>query len=152
MNAILGISSEPNVVPLRLSGVDARPESLEAVLCALAADGIELRSIVRTADQVSIVVPAAPLDVLPRVIGRLRTQAPWRRRHRRRSGAGVRRRSPAERRLAIAARMFRALSREGMNSQCLSMSEAESGAWSTMVIASAPWARCARSSSTSSRS
>ena len=61
MNAILGISSEPNVVPLRLSGVDARPESLEAVLCALAADGIELRSIVRTADQVSIVVPAASL-------------------------------------------------------------------------------------------
>jgi aspartate kinase len=125
MNAILGISSEPNVVPLRLLGVDARPESLEAVLCALAADSIELRSIVRTADQVSIVVPAASLDVLPRVIGRLRDAgiigdgvigaeaAPV-------SVVGAR----LNARLAIAARMFRALSREGINSECLSTSEA----------------------------
>jgi len=125
MSAILGISSEPNVVPLRLIGVDARPESLEAVLCALAADSVELRSIVRTAADLSIIVPAASLDALPRVIGRLRDAgiihdgvvgaeaAPV-------SVVGAR----LNARLAIAARMFRALSREGINSECLNTSEA----------------------------
>lgn len=125
MNAILGISSEPSVVPLRLFGVDDRPAALEAVLAALAADNVELRSIFRTADQLSILVPAASLAVLPSVIGRLRDGGVVR------EGLVGPQAAPVSvvgsrlnARLTIAARMFRALSREGINSECLNTSEA----------------------------
>ena len=125
MNVILGISSEPSVVPLRLFGVDDRPESLEAVLSALAIDGIELRSIVRTTDHLSILIPAASLPLLPSLIERLRIGGVV--------SAGVIGGEAApvsvigsrlNARITIAARMFRALSREGINSECLNTSEA----------------------------
>ncbi len=125
MNAILGISSEPNVVPLRLSGVDDGPESLAAVLEALARERIELRSIVRTADHLSILVPATSLASLSSVIHRLRHDGVVR------DGMIGPEAAPVSvvgshlnARLAIAARMFRALSREGINSECLNTSEA----------------------------
>src|SRR5512144_600481 len=115
MNAILGISSEPHVVSVRLSGVETGPESLETVLCALADKGVELRSIVRAADQVSILVPAASAASLPSVIERLRGEGIVR------DGVIGREVVPVSvvgarlnARLTIAARMFRALSREGI--------------------------------------
>ena len=104
--SIVGISSEPSVVPLRLVGLAAGPESLDAVLRALADADVQLRSIVRTDDQLrddgvirdaAVGPQAAPVSVVG---------------------------SRLHERLAIAARMFRALSREGINSECLSTSEA----------------------------
>lgn len=122
---IVGISSEPSVVPLRLIGIGDGVEPLDAVLAALAVAGVELRSIVRTPDQLALLVSAASLPALPLLIARL-------------SDAGVIREavvgpqatpvavvgSRLTARLEIAARMFRALSREGINSECLNTSEA----------------------------
>src|SRR5262245_29137500 len=109
---IVGISSEPSVVPLRLIGIGDGVEPLDSVLRALADAGVELRSIVRTQDQLALLVSAASLPALPLLVARL-------------SDSGVIREavvgpqatpvavvgSRLTARLAIAARMFRALSR-----------------------------------------
>jgi len=125
MNDILGISSEPNVVPVHFLGVDARPDALTAVLGALAANEIDLRSIVRSDDHVSLLVPAASIAAIPRVICVLRDDGVIR------DAVVGAEAAPVSvvgahltGRLTIAARMFRALSREGINSECLSTSEA----------------------------
>src|SRR6476469_5619425 len=111
--SIVGISSEPSVVPLRLQGLAAGPESLDAVLRGLAGADVELRSIVRSNDQLSLLVDAAGLPSLPPLIARLRDDGVIR------EGAIGPQAAPVSvvgsrlhERLAIAARMFRALSRE----------------------------------------
>ena len=123
--SIVGISSEPSVVPLRLFGLVAGSESLDAVLRALAEADVQLRSIVRTDDQLSLLVDASGLPALPRLIAALRDDGVIR------DGAIGPQATPVSvvgsrlhERLAIAARMFRALSREGINSECLNTSEA----------------------------
>lgn len=125
MNAILGISSEPNVVPLRFVGLAGDPFALARVLAVLADAHVELRSIVRSDDQLSLLVSTDSALPLAAVIAQLRRDgvaqevfvgdpvAPVAV-----LGSHLRERS------TIAARMFRALSREGINSECLSTSEA----------------------------
>lgn len=124
MNAILGISSEPNVVPLRFVGLSRDALVLARVLGMLAEARIELRSIVRSDDQLSLLVTEGAVP-LASVAAQLR-------------GDGIARAvvvgspvapvavlgSHLRERSAIAARVFRALSREGINSECLSTSEA----------------------------
>ena len=123
--SIVGISSEPSVVPLRLVGLAAGSESLDAVLRALADADVELRSIVRSDDQLALLIDASGLPSLPRLIAALRAGGVIRE-----AAIGPQAApvsvvgSRLHERLAIAARMFRALSREGINSECLSTSEA----------------------------
>jgi aspartate kinase len=123
--SIVGISSEPSVVPLRLAGLAAGPESLDAVLRALADADMQLRSIVRTDDQLALLVDASSLSSLSSLIAGLRDDGVIR------DAAIGPQAAPVSvvgsrlhERLAIAARMFRALSREGINSECLNTSEA----------------------------
>lgn len=123
--SVVGISSEPSVVPLRLFGVGDGPEPLDAVLRALADAGVDLRSITRTPDQLMLLVTASSLPSLTLLVTRLREAGTVRDAT---IGAEA---TPVSvvgahmnARLAIAARMFRALSREGINSECLSTSEA----------------------------
>ena len=125
MNAILGISSEPNVVPLRVVGLDGDAFALARILAVLAEARVELRSIVRSDNQLSLLVSSENAVPLASVIAQLRRDgvandvvvgnpvAPVAV-----LGSHLRERS------TIAARMFRALSREGINSECLSTSEA----------------------------
>jgi aspartate kinase len=123
--SIVGISSEPSVVPLRLLGLAAGPESLDAVLRALADADVQLRSIVRSDDQLAVLLDASALPALPPLIAALRDDGVIRE-----AAIGPQATpvsvvgSRLQERLAIAARMFRALSREGINSECLSTSEA----------------------------
>ena len=123
--SIVGISSEPSVVPLRLLGLAAGPESLDAVLRALAGADVQLRSIVRSDDQLAVLLDASALPALPPLIAALRDDGVIRE-----AAIGPQATpvsvvgSRLQERLAIAARMFRALSREGINSECLSTSEA----------------------------
>jgi len=123
--SIVGISSEPSVVPLRLLGLAAGPESLDAVLRALAGADVQLRSIVRSDDQLAMLVDASALPALSPLIAALRDDGVIRE-----AAIGPQATpvsvvgSRLQERLAIAARMFRALSREGINSECLSTSEA----------------------------
>jgi aspartate kinase len=124
-SSVVGISSEPSVVPLRLVGVGDGPGPLDAVLRALAEAGVDLRSITRTQDQIVLLVAAAALAALPPLVAQLReagvvTDAAIGPEATPVSVVG----SHLSARLAIAARMFRALSREGINSNCLSTSEA----------------------------
>jgi len=123
--SIVGISSEPSVVPVRLGGVAGGTEALDRVLNALDEADVELRSITRSHDQLLVLVPASALPALPLLIARLRDAGAIR------DGAIGAEAAPVSvvgsrmnARLAIAARMFRALSREGINSECLSTSEA----------------------------
>lgn len=123
--SIVGISSEPSVVPLRLVGLAGGAQELDAIFGALADAGVELRSIMRSDDQLSLLVGADSLPALPHLIARLQDAGVIR------GGAVGRQVAPVSvvgsrlhERLAIAARMFRALSREGINSECLSTSEA----------------------------
>lgn len=123
--SIVGISSEPSVVPLRLLGLAAGPESLDAVLRALADADVQLRSIIRSDDQLAVLLDASALPALPPLIAALRDDGVIRE-----AAIGPQATpvsvvgSRLQERLAIAARMFRALSREGINSECLSTSEA----------------------------
>jgi aspartate kinase len=122
---VVGISSEPSVVSVRLCGVAEGPDSLDAILRALGDAGVDLRSITRTRDQLALLVAAASLPALPAIVARLREAGTV-------ADAAIGAEatpvsvvgSRLNARLAIAARMFRALSREGINSECLSTSEA----------------------------
>jgi aspartate kinase len=121
---VVGIGSEPSVVSLRLAGVPEGPEPLARILRELADASVDLRSISRTNDRLALLVAADALGVLPRIVARLReagmaddavigaAAAPV-------SVVGSRLNS----RLNIATRMFRALSREGINSEWLTTSE-----------------------------
>jgi aspartate kinase len=122
---VVGISSEPNVVSLRLAGVADGPEPLDRILRELARASVDLRSIARTNDRLALLVAADALPALPGLVARLRdagvvddaaigsTATPV-------SVVGSR----LNARLTIATRMFRALSREGINSEWLTTSEA----------------------------
>ena len=122
---VVGISSEPSVVSLRLAGVPDGPEPLDRILGELAGACIDLRSIERTNDRLALLVAADAQPALPDLVARLRE-------------AGVVQDaaigsaatpvsvvgSRLNARLTIATRMFRALSREGIDSQWLTTSEA----------------------------
>jgi aspartate kinase len=122
---IVGISSEPSVVSLRLAGVPDGPEPLDRILSALADASVGLRSIARTSDRLALLVAAEAQPALPQLVARLRD-------------AGIVRDaaigsastpvsvvgSRLNARLTVATRMFRALSREGINSEWLTTSEA----------------------------
>jgi aspartate kinase len=123
---VVGISSEPSVVPLRLSGVPEAPASIERILQELARANVDLRSIARTEGRsYALLIAAAHVQALAPVLARLRaegivgeadlgsTATPV---------AVIGSRLTA--RLSIAARMFRALSREAINSEWLSTSDA----------------------------
>ncbi len=122
---VVGISSEPSVVSLRLEGVPDGPEPLDRILRELARASVDLRSIERTNDRLALLVAADALPALPGLVARLReggvvqdaaigtAATPV-------SVLGSR----LNARLTIATRMFRALSREGINSEWLTTSEA----------------------------
>ena len=122
---VVGISSEPSVVALRLAGVPDGPEPLDRILRELARASVDLRSIARTNDRLALLVAAEALPALPDLVARLRdagvvddaaigaAATPV-------SVVGAR----LNARLTIATRMFRALSREGINSEWLTTSEA----------------------------
>lgn len=122
---VVGISSEPSVVSLRLVGVPAGPEPLDQILRELAHASVGLRSIERTHDRLALLVAADALPALPGLVGRLRDAGIV---HDAAIGSAA---TPVSvvgsrlnARLTIATRMFRALSREGINSEWLTTSEA----------------------------
>jgi aspartokinase len=122
--AIVGIGSEPAVVPLRLTGI-GQPGAVDRVLREFLAARVELRSIARTGDALHLIVAADAAAGLASLFARLIGEGVV---------AGVDVGAPAAPvsvlgarigdRLSIAARMFRALSREGIDSDCLSTSDA----------------------------
>jgi aspartate kinase len=123
--SVVGISSEPSVVTLRLSGVGDGPDAIEEVLRALGDARVDLRSITRSRDQVLLLVGVGCRPELPGIVARLRDANVIR------SASIGPEATPVSvvgahlnARLAIAARMFRALSREGINADCLTTSEA----------------------------
>ena len=128
MSEVIGISSEPSVVTLRLSGIPGGAEPTERIFRALADGGIVPRSIARQSDQdrvtLTLVVDAdAPPAVAP-LLPRLRDAGLVR------DAAFGRPSAPVSvigarltAKLSIAARMFRALSRAGVDSECINTSE-----------------------------
>jgi aspartate kinase len=122
---VVGISSEPSVVSLRLVGVPDGPEPLDRILSELAQASVDLRSIERTHDRLALLVAADALPALPEFVTRLRAAGIV---HDAVIGSAA---TPVSvvgsrlnARLTIATRMFRALSREGINSEWLTTSEA----------------------------
>jgi aspartate kinase len=126
---VIGISSEPSVVKLRLSGIPDGAEPTDRIFRELATNGIVPRSIARHAEggfvTVTLVADAEAVPAFAPLLSRLRDaglvrdaafgppSAPV-------SVIGSR----LTAKLSIAARMFRALSREGIDSECISTSEA----------------------------
>jgi aspartate kinase len=124
--SVVGISSEPSVVPLRLSGVPDAPGSIQRILQELARANVDLRSIARTEGQsYALLVAADDVPALGPVLARLQDEGVVGRADLGSTATPVAViGSRLTARLSIAARMFRALSREGINSESLSTSDA----------------------------
>jgi aspartate kinase len=126
---VIGISSDPSVVTLRLAGIPAGAEPTDRILGELAAVGIVPRSIARRTEDggvvLTIVVDADAQRECARLLPRFQDsglvagaffgppRAPV-------SVIGSRLTAKP----SIAARMFRALSHEGIDSECIGTSEA----------------------------
>lgn len=121
---IVGLSSEPSIVPLRLYGI-VGTAALGGALRAAAEAGGDLRSITQTLDHLLLLVPASSRAGLPALVARLRDRGIVREATIGGDAAPVSVVAPhPNARPGIAARMFRALSREGIDSECLNTSEA----------------------------
>jgi len=126
---VVGIGSEPSVVTVQLNGVPSGPLAVDRILREFAAARLELQSIARTASDrdvtLSLTVAADAVPTLAPLVARLirdniardaTVGAPA-------APVAVLGARHADR-LSIATRMFRALSREGINSECLTASDA----------------------------
>jgi aspartate kinase len=126
---VIGISSDPSVVKLRLAGIPAGAEPTDRVFRELAASGIVPRSIARQAEDgsvtLTIVVDADAQGAFASLLPRLQDAGLVRDASFGPPSAPV---SVIGSRLtakpSIAARIFRALSHEGIDSECVGTSEA----------------------------
>jgi aspartokinase len=125
MVSAVSIETGPGVIVLRLLGVEPGCRTVALVLGHLGRAGIEPRSLVRTDNQVVLLMPASSRALLPAAVDGLR-------------GDGVVQEATigpdavtvtvssllVNARPEIRARMFRALSRQRIDSDCVSASDA----------------------------
>lgn len=126
---VVGVSSDARVAKVLLEGVPDHPGSAARVFKELAAAHITARLIVQGAGvkglaEMTFVIAAEAIDAVPDIVERLRRDAIVTRGEVSRDVATV---SIVGSRLAselgVAARMFQALAREGMNVECISATD-----------------------------
>jgi aspartate kinase len=126
---VVGVSSDARVAKVLLEGVPDHPGSAARVFKELAAAHITARLIVQGAGvnglaEMTFVIAAEAIDAVPDIVERLRRDAIVARGEVSRDVATV---SIVGSRLAselgVAARMFQALAREGMNVECISATD-----------------------------